>query len=204
MSVSAPILAVAKATSSSSAWIAPTIVLSLLALVVSVATFFVAGRRARLDRQRQVFGDAFAAVMAYREYPFMVRRRNQDEVSKERQRISADLSQLQAKLNGFKAMLRVEDPYVGERYVELVAATRRVVGALIKEAWNTDPVGADSQVHSPSWDFSELDKYDEAYLRAVADHLGWMCAPLRRRMRGWRSEAPGPVEDKQPAAGEGK
>jgi hypothetical protein len=64
MSVSAPIFATTNATSSSSAWIAPTIVLSILALVVSVATFFVAGRRARLDRQRQIFGDAFAAVMA--------------------------------------------------------------------------------------------------------------------------------------------
>jgi hypothetical protein len=204
MSVIAPILAAIKATSSSSAWIAPTIVLSILALVVSVATFFVAGRRARLDRQRQVFGDAFAAVMAYREYPFIVRRRNPDELSKERQRISADLSALQAKLNGFKAMLRVEDPYVGERYVELVAATRRVAGAFIKEAWNTDPVGEDSQVHSPSWDFSELNQYDETYLRAAADHLGWMYAPLRRKVREWRREGPTPVEDKQPVPGEGK
>ncbi len=191
--MSALLLAAAKATSSSSAWIAPTIVLSILALVVSVATFFVAGRRARLDRQRQVFGDAFAAVMGYREYPFIVRRRNPDEASKERQRISADLSDLQAKLNGFKGMLRVEDPYVGERYVELVDATRRVAGAFIKDAWNTDPVGEDSQVHNPSWDFSELDQYDDAYLRAVADHLGWMYAPLRRKVRRWLREGPPPA-----------
>jgi len=183
MSVFALILAPAKPTALSTGWIAPTIVLSTLALVVSVATFFVAGRRARLDRQRQVFGDAFAAVMTYREYPFIVRRRNPDEVSKERQRISTDLSDLQAKLIGFKGTLRVEDKYVGERYVELVHATRRVAGALIKEAWNTEPVRKDFLVHNPSWDFSELDKYDEAYLRAVADHLGWMYAPLRRKLR---------------------
>src|SRR6266511_1913400 len=168
MNVVALILAADKPTSSSSAWIAPTIVLSTLALVVSVATFFVAGRRARLDRQRRVFGDAFAAVMEYREYPFIVRRRNPDEVSQERQRISSALSDLQAKLNGFKGMLRVEDPYVGERYAELVDATRRVAGALIKEAWNTNPVGEDALVHNPSWDFTELDAYDDAYLRAVA------------------------------------
>jgi hypothetical protein len=111
---------------------------------------------------------------------------------------------LQAKLNGFKGMLRVEDPYVGERYVELVDATRRVAGAFIKEAWNTDPVGEDSMVHNPSWDFSELDQYDAAYLRAVADHLGWMYAPLRRRLRGWRSEAPAPAQAKQPVPGDGR
>jgi hypothetical protein len=204
MSAFAQILAAAEPTALSSAWIAPTIVLSILALVVSVATFFVAGRRARLDRQRQLFGDAFAAVMAYREYPFIIRRRNPDEVTKERQRISADLSDLQAKLNGFKGMLRVEDPYVGERYVELVDATRRVAGALIKEAWNTDPVGEDHLVHNPSWDFSELDKYDEAYLRAVADHLAWMYTPLRRKVRGWRPEGPASVEAKQPVPGDGR
>jgi hypothetical protein len=177
------ILATANPAASSTAWVAPTIVLSSLALVVSVATFFVAGRRARLDRQRQIFGDAFAAVMAYREYPFIVCRRNPDEASKERQRISTDLSDLQAKLNGFKGTLRVEDPYVGERYVELVDATRRVAGAFIKEAWNADAVREDLLIHNPSWDFSELDRYDEAYLRAVADHLGWMYGPLRRKLR---------------------
>jgi hypothetical protein len=203
MNVLALILAADKPTSSGSAWIAPTIVLSTLALVVSVATFFVAGRRSRVDRQRRVFDDAFAAVMEYREYPFIVRRRNPDEASKERQRISTALSDLQAKLNGFKGMLKVEDPYVGERYTEMVEATRRVAGAFIKEAWNTDPVGEDSLVHNPSWDFSQLDAYDAAYLRAVADHLGWIHAPLRRKVRAWRSEGPSPVEA-QPAPNDGR
>ena len=80
-----------------------------LPLAVSLATFFLSGRRARLDRQRQVFADAFEAVMEYREYPFIVRRRSPDEPAKERQRISGDLSRVQAKLNAFKARLLVED-----------------------------------------------------------------------------------------------
>jgi hypothetical protein len=142
-----------------------------------------AGLQRRLRR-----GDGLPGV------PFIVRRRNPDDLSKERQRISADQSELQAKLNSFRAILRVEDPYVGERYAQLVAATRGVAGAFIKEAWNTDPAGQDVQVHNPSWDFSELDQYDEAYLRAVADHLGWMYAPLRRKVR----EGPVPVEARQP------
>jgi hypothetical protein len=44
-------------------------------------------------------------------------------------------------------------------------------------------VRKDLLIHNPSWDFNELDKYDEAYLRAVADHVGWMYAPLRRKLR---------------------
>jgi hypothetical protein len=171
--------------SASSAWVAPTIVISLLALGVSLATFFLAGRRARLDRQRQVFADALDAVMTYREYPFIVFRRNPEESAKERQRISAALSALQAKLNGFRGRLRVEDSYVGDRYEELVMATRRIVGSMIADAWNRDPAPADGVVHNPGWDFTELDRHDHAYLRAVADHLGWLYAPLRRKVRGW-------------------
>lgn len=171
--------------STSSAWVAPTIVISIVALGVSLATFFLAGRRARLDRQRQVFADALDAVMTYREYPFIVFRRNPDEPAQERQRISTDLSRLQAKLNGFRGRLRVEDSYVGDRYEELVEATKRITGPTITDAWNREPAPADAEVHNPGWDFSELDRYDDAYLRAVADHLGWLYAPLRRRVRGW-------------------
>jgi hypothetical protein len=153
---------------------------------VSLATFFLAGRRTRLDRQRQVFADALDTVMRYREYPFIVYRRNADEPAKERQRISAELSELQAKLNGFKGRLRVEDPFVGAECVKLIDATRRIAGPMIAEAWNREPASLDTAVHNPGWEFSELTTYDEAYLRAVADHLGWLYAPLRRRLRGMR------------------
>jgi len=170
--------------------VAPTIVLAILALAVSLATFFLAGRRARLDRQRQVFADAFEAVMEYREYPFIVRRRSPEEPAKERQRISGDLSRLQAKLNAFKARLLIEDPYVGQRYAALVTKTKHVAGAMIKAGWDNEPVAEDAATHAPAYDFSELQPLDEAYLRAVADHLGWLHAPARRKVRGWRGQGP--------------
>ncbi|HLX32596.1 MAG TPA: hypothetical protein VKR79_07495 [Gaiellaceae bacterium] len=177
--------AAAKPGSAGSAWVAPTIVISIIALAVSICTFVLAGRRTRLDRQRQVFGDAMDAVMTYREYPFIVFRRNVDEPTRERQRISTDLSALQARLNGFKGRLNVEDPYVGARFDELLAATRRIVGSMIAEAWNREPAPSDDRVHNPGWDFGELESYDEAFLRAVADHLGGLWAPARRRLREW-------------------
>jgi hypothetical protein len=182
-----------------SAWVAPTIVIAIVSLAVSLATFFLTGRRARLDRQRQVFADAFAAVAEYREYPFIVLRRDPDEPAKERQRIGGELSSVQARLNSFTARLRVEDRFVGERYRELVAATRRVAGEKIREAWNAEPVGADSNVHNPGWDFSELDAFDDAYLRAVEDHLGLLPAGFRRWLRGLFGAAP--ATRSEPAGG---
>lgn len=155
-------------------WWAPAIVAAIVAAAVSLTTFALTGRRARIDRQRQVFADAFEAVMEYREYPFIVRRRREDEPAEERQRISGDLSKVQARINGFKARLLVEDPVVGRRYGDLVKQNRLVAGAHIKAAWDNPPVSADEEMHAPPYDFSALDEYDNAYLQAVADHLAWL------------------------------
>lgn len=81
--------------------------------------------------------------------------------------------------------MKVEDRHVGEKLDELVAATRRIAGPMITDAWNRDPAPNDGSVHNPGWSFNELDPYDEAYLRAVGDHLGWLWAPARRKLRGW-------------------
>jgi hypothetical protein len=167
-------------TSADSSLLAPAIVAAIVAGAVSVMTFMLAGRRARLDRQRQVFADAFEAVMEYREYPFIVRRRNPDEAAEERRRISGDLSRVQARMNAFKARLLVEDPYIGRCYTELVKKTRQVAGAMIKAAWDSDPVAADAEVHAPPYDFSALDQYDDRFLQAVARHLGWLPSRTQR------------------------
>jgi hypothetical protein len=184
-SVQTYLVAAKAGTASNSSWVAPTIAVSLLALVASLGTFFAAGRRARLDRQRQVFADAFQAVMEYREYPFIVRRRNADEAALERQRISGELSNVQARVNGFKARLLVEDPLVGGKYKELVAKTREVAGGMIREAWNEPAVTADDEIHAPvTYDFGAIDNADNEYLRAVADHLNWLPTSMAR----WKRE----------------
>jgi len=185
LSVQTYLVAAKAATASNSSWVAPTIAVSLLALVVSLGTFFAAGRRARLERQRQVFANAFEAVMEYREYPFIVRRRNADEAAKERQRISGELSKVQARVNAFKARLLVEDPLVGRKYKELVVKTREVAGGMIREAWNEPAVTADDEIHAPvRYDFSAIDNADNEYLRAVANHLDWLPTSIAR----WRRE----------------
>jgi len=185
LSVQTYLVAAKAATASNSSWVAPTIAVSLLALVVSLGTFFAAGRRARLERQRQVFANAFEAVMEYREYPFIVRRRNADEAAKERQRISGELSKVQARVNAFKARLLVEDPLVGRKYKELVVKTREVAGGMIREAWNELAVTADDEIHAPvGYDSSATDHADNEYLRAVANHLDWLPTSIAR----WRRE----------------
>ena len=174
---SAPALGLA-----SNVW-TPVVIAVLVSAAVSLTTLALTGRRDRLDRQRQVFADAFEAIAQYREYPFIVRRRNRDEPAKERQRISGELSQLQAKINAFEARLLVEDPCIGRHYAELVKQTRHTFGKAIKDAWNTEPVDADHDMHAPPYDFSAVAPYTAAYLNAVADHLSWVYTPIRRATR---------------------
>jgi hypothetical protein len=180
MSLQATLLLAQGGASNNSLW-AAAIVAAIVAAAVSLTTFALSGRRARLDRQRQVFADAFEAIMDYREYPFIIRRRNPAEPENERQRLGGELSRVQARMNGYKARLLVEEPKIGKLYKELVKQTRLQAGAHIKSAWDNDPVAVDKEMHAPKYDFSALDTHDSAYLRAVAEHLRWLPGKRPRR-----------------------
>lgn len=158
------------------------VVAALVAGAVSLAAVWVSGRRERLDRQRQLFAHAFEATVDYREFAYVVRRRNGDDPGGERVRISGELSVVQRHLASFEALLRVEAPRVGRTYVELVAETRRVAGPLISRGWDEPPAATDEDVHVAGVDYSDLHPFEDQYLRAVRDHLGFV-PRLRRLLR---------------------
>jgi hypothetical protein len=122
-------------------------------------------------------------VTAYREFPRKVRRRNKNDEAGERVRISDALSDVQQRLEYYRAVLRVEAPYVGAAYATLVAETRKVAGPYIKEAWGSPPAQTDADVSVPDIDLSALDAVDDAYLHEVGDHLAIPPRWLRRRWR---------------------
>lgn len=152
-------------------WVAPASIAALIASVFAVVTLMVNGRRARADRQRELFGTAFGDVSSYREYPYIVRRRRHDVPEQERIRITTELSEVQCKLNHNRAALRVEVPRVARAYAALVDATRRIAGAAIHEGWNLTPITADTGVHVIDVDLTGIKPFEDTYLTAVADHL---------------------------------
>jgi hypothetical protein len=133
--------------------------------VVALATLWWNSRRDRQDRQRQLFAEAFEACMLYREFPFIVRCRNADDLVAERARITSELSRLQVRLDSGKALLRVEAPRVGAAYEDLVRETRRVAGPKIRKAWDEPALTADADVHTEGIDFADLKPFDDRYLR---------------------------------------
>lgn len=152
-------------------WVAPAIIAALIAGVVAAVTLIVNGRRARADRQRELFGIAFGDVSSYCEYPYIVRRRRHDVPEQERIRITTDLSEVQRKLNHNRVVLRVEAPRVASAYDALVDATRHIAGAAIHEGWNLAPITADTGVHVTDVDLTGIVPIEDIYLTAVADHL---------------------------------
>jgi hypothetical protein len=163
----------------------PTFALGVLTAGVALFTLAVNQIRTRKDRQRELAADAFAALTEYREYPFIVRRRNGD--GSDRQTITAELSSVQARLNQFIARLRVEAPRVGRAYAQLAADTRRVAGAEISRAWDLEPIPPDAPLHVRDVDLSELVASDDTFLREVGDHLAVLPAWTRRASRAaWR------------------
>lgn len=146
------------------------VIAAIVAGAVSAATFWATGRRARLDRQRQLFADAFEGCIAYREFAYIVRRRISDS-REERARISKELSDVQIRIRALSARLRVEAPKVSTEYEKLVAETRTVAGNYIKDAWEQDPLDPSETGNIVGIDYSGLKPIEHAYLKSVEDHL---------------------------------
>ena len=169
-------------------WVAPAVIAAIVALAGLVVSLLVNGRRSRVDRQRQAFGDAFGDIAAYREFPFVVRRRRHDEPEAERARISSELGAVQQRLNHHRATLQVENRRVAAAYAALVEVTRQIAGAEIRKAWDVAPITDDTQVHV-TIDLSGIDAAEARYLLEVRDHLALTPAVLRRLAR-WCLAAP--------------
>ena len=142
---------------------------ALISAAVSVIGYWQNAQAKRQDRQRQLFADAFRAVMAYREFAFRVRRR---PPGTDRTAITDDLSDVQTQLNLHMATLEIEAPRVAEHYRMLVVETRRVAGPQISAGWDQEPTQRDSDIHIRDVDLSGLASFDLAFIRATRSHLG--------------------------------
>lgn len=193
-------------------WLAPAVIAAVIAGIVAVLGVIVNGRRARLDRQRALFAEAFGDVAAYCEYPYIVRRRRDDLGGEDASRISGELSDVQRRLNHNRAVLQVEAPRVGRAYARLVEETRKVAGASIHEGWD-QPLRAVGDVHVVDVDLTPLELHQARFLTAAADHLSlapwwaraaprafgrWFWRWVRRQLVGlkrWAAAPPAPDGD---------
>lgn len=148
-----------------------------VAATVSLLTLWVAGLRAERTRRRELYADALAATMAYREFPYAIRRRQHEEEhrSAERVRISEALREVQRDLSQYSALMRIERAEkVANAYHVLVTKTREIAGGYMKDGWNADPIERDAEMNMKvPLDYSTLESYVQAYVDAVEKDLPW-------------------------------
>lgn len=165
------------------------VTVGLPALVSLVTTLLVSGvgwwwtlRQRRRAEQARLYADAYTAVRAYKEFPYVVRRRNAEDPAGERLRISEALRTIQQDLAFHAAWITLHSPAVAQAFDALVSETRRVAGGLIQQAWTQPGIDVDADMNVPDIgpQLATLADVEEAFLTAVASEFG-------------RSRAPAPV-----------
>lgn len=145
-------------------------------VLVAVLTLWVNGRRNERQRRRELYADAWAAVQAYKEFAFAIRRRNHKEPEEERVRISEALREVQKDLAYYDALVgRERSGAVAANYRVLVAKTREIAGGLMRDAWISDPITRDDQMNMPdvAQALAPLTTFETAYLTEMENDLAW-------------------------------
>jgi hypothetical protein len=160
----------------SSSWkvVVPLIAAGIAFLAVMIKLWWDA-RSARRERLRELYAGGWAAVQAYKEMAFAIRRRNVEDRGGERVRLSEALQEIQKDLSYFEALIaRERSGHIGTEYRELVAKTREIAGGIVRRSWNEDPITEDSEMHSPeiAAELAALSPFEDGYMNAVADELG--------------------------------
>lgn len=158
-------------------------VVSVIALVVpvaiGVATWLANSLRAERTRRQQLYADAYAAVVSYCEFPYMIRRRraptagHEEVAGEERLRIATALHDVQEKLSNFTAAIQGESANVSSKYDDLVSETRKIAGNYMREAWETPALNTDAGMNIDNITLTHLNAYRTAYLAAMKADLGW-------------------------------
>ena len=141
------------------------------------------GHRERSNRRRQILSKAFSSTVAYKEFPYVVRRRRSSSPEDERIRISTELRKVQEDIAYHLAWLTTESQHVYKAYNNLVSRLREVAGAEIRKAWNEPPARIDAEMNIDDIDLGTLGQLEQEYLLEASDHLSIFPRWLRRMLR---------------------
>lgn len=156
----------------------------LIPLLIWVGNAMLTGRRQKNERKREVFSSAYAAIAAYKEFPYLVRRRSSNSVE-ERQRISEELRECQKSLAYYTAWIATESHIVSHAYGRLVEELCAVAGGYIHEAWLRLPIDSDENMNVTDIELGALTPFEKAFTQAITDDLSlwpnWALRFLRKR-----------------------
>ena len=175
-SVTSTIVPVVAATGLGASLLTDVVIAALVAGIVSLVTVSMEHERARRDRLREQYADAFRAYASYREFPYVVRRRTDDGCA-ERVRISEAFRDVQERLTFWQAWMGLESAHVAREYRKLIDETRDIAGNAIRRAWELPPVTQDNEMNIADYAeyLKQLISLENAYVDAAHKRLsGWL------------------------------
>ena len=146
------------------------------AIVSGSITTALARRATSLEeraRVRTTLAEAYQAYADYKEFPYAIRRRRDDQDGEERVRLSEEVRRVQSRLSFYQAWTRAEDTTTGAAYDNLVGQLRRVAGASMRAAWLESALDNDAgmNIGPDRVDLSELRTAEEVFLKAAENHV---------------------------------
>ncbi len=132
----------------------------------------------RRSRRRELYAEALTACMEYKEFPYVIYRRNGKQLHEERTRISEALRDVQKKIAYHQAWLKTESGDIATAYDNLVQTLRLIAGEEMKSRWKSAPIKRDSEMTvAPKFEWSKIEAKEQEYLITVRRHL----APVWKR-----------------------
>ncbi len=156
---------------------------ALIGLLGVLVTLWVNGDRAERQRRRELHARALSAAIADGEMPFMIRRRRREDEQRsgERVRLSNHFSEVQAEVATCQVLLRADgDKSLAGAYDNLVKVARETAGREAHGAWTEDPIASDPEMNMPEL-FDRLEPF-RAELRRFEDQLALATLPRRAKV----------------------
>lgn len=155
---------------------------ALIALAGVLVTLIINGRRAERQRKRDLHARALAAITAYGEMPYRIRRRPPG--AEHRARLSDELSVAKAEVDTCQVLLAADgDERVSDAYDALYAVARRTAGKEAHQVWKAPVIDSDEQMNQGEL-YRRLSEFT-SQRNAFADDLRLATLPAPRRLSRW-------------------
>ena len=135
-----------------------------------LVSFLIQRRDADRRLRRDGYAEAVAALRAWYEYPFQIRRRTSDS-PETLDRLVTLGHENQQRLVRALAWVAIDDRDAHRHCADAVDAVKRRVGDWAKKAWDASPIDGAAHMNLNGWGPEPIDDVIEAMLDAVADRL---------------------------------
>lgn len=116
----------------------------------SVGAVLVSQVFASADRRRDHYAEAVAVLLSWCEYPYMIRRRVDDQPGT-LQRLVDHGHDLQERLARSEAWVSTDSKKMGAKYTGLVSDVKAATGPLLREAWEASPITTAAGMNLNGW-----------------------------------------------------